>query len=71
MDYAKASTQFLAKMVFSGAKEIDEFPIARRTAIAARVKALQAEAAEAKKKEAKRAKAERKTKRKAKTSDAV
>lgn len=56
VDYATLPTKTCASLVFSGAKEIDEFPTSRRAAIAARVKALESEAAEAKKKEAKRAK---------------
>ena len=60
MDYAKMSAEALAKMVFTGSKQLDELPVARRRKVAdvlARLKA-DAEAAEKKKKKKKAKKKE-------------
>lgn len=58
MDYAKMSAEALAKMVFTGSKQLDELPVARRRKVADALSLLKAhaEAAAEKKKKKKKAK---------------
>lgn len=60
MDLATQPTEFLARMVFTGTKQLDELPTGRRHAVARCVEQLKAEAEEAVKQKAKKKKGKRK-----------
>ena len=60
MDYAKLNTEALAKMVFTGSKQLDELPAARRRKVADILALLKADAEAAAEKKKKKKKAKKK-----------